>query len=362
MTTTSRAPALPDSHPLHSTRIAHSPMLQACRGVTPERTPVWFMRQAGRSLPEYREIRAGTRMLDSCLTPDLAAEITLQPVRRYGVDAAILFSDIMVPLRLAGLGVEINPGIGPVVAEPIRRIADVEALPDLDDLDVTVMAHTVSLVLAELGDQTPLIGFCGAPYTVASYLVEGAPSPDHARTRAMMRAQPEAFARLLDWVARLDIAFLRAQILAGASIVQVFDSWVGELSVDDYRRHVMPASARVLEAMADLEVPRIHFGARTGHLLEALREAGADVVGVGVDISLAEASRRLGHRTPVQGNLDPAWLDRPWPELRDAVDSVLRAGALAPGHVFNLGHGVPKDADPAVLARIVDHVHGVTSE
>ncbi|MCT2978089.1 uroporphyrinogen decarboxylase [Propionibacterium freudenreichii] len=349
--------ALPADHPSHSGAIADSALLSACRGERPARTPVWFMRQAGRSLPEYRAAREGTTMLESCLDPALAAELTLQPVRRYGVDAAIFYSDIMVPLKLAGVDVEIEPGVGPVLAHPVRSRDDIAALPTLTDEALTPIREAIGRVTTQLPD-VPLIGFAGAPFTVASYLVEGRPNRTHPRTHELMHDDPQAWEALLEWVAEVDIAFLRAQVLAGASAVQLFDSWVGELSLVDYLVHVQPASGRVLRALGELGVPRIHFGTGTGHLLVAMRDAGADVMGVGADLTLDAANELLGGRTPLQGNIDPAVLAGSPEAVDAAVAAVLTAGGAAPAHIVNLAHGVPKDTDPDVLAHIVDLVHG----
>jgi uroporphyrinogen decarboxylase len=318
------------------------------------------MRQAGRSLPEYREVRAGIPMLESCRRPELVTEITLQPVRRYGVDAAIFYSDIVVPLKAAGVDLDIVPGTGPVVAEPFRTAADLDRLPPLTPDDVPDIAESVRLLVAELG-ATPLIGFAGAPFTLASYLVEGGPSRDLTRTKALMYGDPPLWRALLDRLAQISGEFLRVQVAAGASAVQLFDSWVGAVSVADYRARVQPASAAALAAVADLdpEVPRIHFGVGTGELLAAMGEAGADVVGVDFRVPLDEASRRLGPGYAVQGNLDPALLFAPWDVLEARVRATVEAGRSAPGHVFNLGHGVPPDADPAVLARVVETVHAL---
>lgn len=317
------------------------------------------MRQAGRSLPEYRAARAGTDMLDACLTPDLAAELTVQPVRRHGVDAAILFSDIVVPLRLAGVAVTIVPGRGPVLDSPVRTAAEVDRLPELDPAALAPISRAASLAAAELGG-VPLIGFAGAPFTVASYLVEGGPSRDQLRTRAMMHADPDAWHALAGWVARGSAAFLRAQVLAGASALQLFDSWAGGLSPADYRELVMPHSAEVLAAVDDLGVRRVHYGLGTAQILADLATAGADVVGVDHRIGLGEAIARLGasgRRIPVQGNVDPALLFAGDAALRAHVEAVLAAGAAAPGHVVNLGHGVPPDTDPGVLTALVEFVH-----
>jgi uroporphyrinogen decarboxylase len=336
-----------------------APLLRALRGDRPDITPVWFMRQAGRSLPEYRELRVGTRMLDACLTPDLAAEITLQPVRRHGVDAAIFFSDIVVPLRLAGIAVEIEPGRGPVFADPVRTAADVDRITAIDPETVgsaaAPVADAVRIVTAELGD-IPLIGFAGAPFTLAAYLVEGGPSKEHLRARAMMQADPAAWHRLAEWLARVSNAFLRAQVDAGAAAVQLFDSWAGSLAPAVYRSFVAPHS---LAAFEGVEVPRIHFGVGTGAFLDDMRLGGrADAVGVDWRMPLDEAARAVGPGTTVQGNLDPALLSAPWPVLREHLDDVLERGRAARAHVLNLGHGVPPDTDPDVLTRIVGHVHG----
>ncbi len=335
-----------------------SPLVRALRGERPQRLPVWFMRQAGRSLPEYRAARAGTAMLDACLTPALAAEITCQPVRRHGVDAAVFFSDIVVPVRLAGVGVQIVPGVGPVLDEPIRTARQVAALPELDPQALEPVREGVRLAVAELGD-TPLIGFAGAPFTVASYLVEGRPSRELPTTRTLLREDRTTWEALLGWVARTSAAFLRAQVEAGAAAVQLFDSWVGALGEADYRSAVLPHSAAVLGAVGALGVPRIHFGTRTRHLLPALHEAGADAVGVDAQTPLDEAIAALGGGVPVQGNIDPGLLGAPWPVLERHVCEVVGRGALALGHVVNLGHGVPPDTDPAVLTRIVELVHSL---
>jgi uroporphyrinogen decarboxylase len=331
-----------------------SAFLRACRREPVPHTPVWFMRQAGRALPEYRALREGNQMLDACTTPDLVTEITLQPVRRYAVDAAIFFSDIVVPLKAVGVDLDIVPGIGPVVAQPFRTAADLHRLPALTPDDVPYITESVRALVAELGT-TPLIGFAGAPFTLASYLVEGGPSKNHARTKALMYGEPELWTALLDRLATITLAFLRVQVDAGASAVQLFDSWVGALPAADYRAHVQPHSARVLAAVAD--VPRIHFGVGTGELLHDMGRAGADVVGVDWRVPLSQAVQRIGPGKAVQGNLDPTLVFAPDEVVVRKVREVLEEGKAAEGHVFNLGHGVLPETDPDVLLRVVELVH-----
>ncbi|WP_433130868.1 uroporphyrinogen decarboxylase [Micromonospora sp. CA-240977] len=339
---------------------ADSPFVRACWRRSGPHTPVWFMRQAGRSLPEYREIRAGVPMLESCRRPDLVTEITLQPVRRHGVDAAILFSDIVVPVAAAGIDLDIVPGTGPVVAEPIRTLADVERIRPITRDDVPYVDEAVRQLVVELGD-TPLIGFAGAPFTLASYLVEGGPSRTHVKTKSLMYGNPELWHALCGRLAEVTLAFLRVQIEAGVSAVQLFDSWAGALSEADYRSYVLPHSAAVLSGLADAGVPRIHFGVGTSELLGAMGEAGADVVGVDWRTPLDVATHRIGPDKAVQGNLDPAVLFAPWPVVEAEVRRILEQGRAAPGHVFNLGHGVPPETDPEVLTRVVALVHELSS-
>ncbi|GAB2540667.1 uroporphyrinogen decarboxylase [Brachybacterium huguangmaarense] len=359
-----RAGALPQGHSLQRTTAdggtADAPLIARYRGeATDAPASVWFMRQAGRSLPEYRAVREGIGMLESCLRPDLVAEITAQPVRRHRVDAGIFFSDIVVPARIAGLDVEIVPGRGPVFAHPIRTEADIDALPAPGDAFEEALApirEAVALTVDELGT-TPLIGFCGAPFTVASYMVEGGPSRDHLRTRALMRENPAVWDRLATWVAEVSGRFLRAQVLAGASAVQLFDSWVGSLSEEVYRAHVLRHSAAVLEAVSDLPVPRVHFGVGASHLLPAMHDAGATVLGVDHRLRLDRAIDVLGPEVPVQGNIDPAVLFTGEAARFDEARAVLAAGAGAAGHVVNLGHGVPPETDPQVLTDLVAFLH-----
>ncbi|PBB08704.1 uroporphyrinogen decarboxylase [Kocuria sp. WRN011] len=354
-----RIAALSSDHPLKRDEVANSALIRTLRGLGAPHTPVWFMRQAGRSLPEYREAREGTGMLEACLTPELAAEITVQPVRRHKVDAGIFFSDIVVPMKLAGVGVDIVAGRGPVLDQPVRTAADVAALPELPDAALDPIREAVSRTVDLLGD-TPLIGFAGAPFTIAAYAVEGGPSRDHLRPRTMMHADPQAWDALAQWAARTSGAFLRAQVQAGASAVQLFDSWAGSLSLADYLEHVQRHSADALAAVADLGVPRIHFGTGTGELLAAMRDAGADAVGVDYRIPLDTAVERVGKRTVVQGNIDPALLAAPRSVLHEHARDVLRRGQSALAHVVNLGHGVPPETDPEVLTDLVAFIHKET--
>lgn len=339
-----------------TTPLSESPFLRACRGETPAHVPVWFMRQAGRSLPEYRTLREGVAMLDSCFTTELVVEITMQPVRRHGVDAAIFFSDIVVPLKAIGVDLDIVPGVGPVIAEPIRSRAQLAQLRDLEPEDVAPVLAAVTALTGELGS-TPLIGFAGAPFTLASYLVEGRPSRDYRHTKALMHTDPDLWHDLMSRIAAIAGQFLRLQVQAGASAVQVFDSWAGALSLADYRTFSQPHSAAVLDSVADLDVPRIHFGVGTGELLGAMGEAGADVVGVDWRIPLDDAVRRIGPDYSVQGNLDPTLLFAPPEVVEREARRVLDEGRAARGHVFNLGHGVLPETDPDALTRLVDVVH-----
>ncbi|WP_249417064.1 uroporphyrinogen decarboxylase [Streptomyces sp. TS71-3] len=330
--------------------------MRACRREPVPHTPVWFMRQAGRSLPEYHKVREGIPMLEACTIPEMVTEITLQPVRRHHVDAAVFYSDIVVPLKAIGVGLDIKPGVGPVVDEPIRTRADLDRLRALTPEDVPYVAEAIRQLTAELG-ATPLIGFAGAPFTLASYLVEGGPSRNHERTKALMYGDPGLWAELLDRLAVITAAFLKVQIEAGASAVQLFDSWAGALAPSDYRRSVLPASAKVFSAVAGYGVPRIHFGVGTGELLGLLGEAGADVVGVDWRVPLDEAARRVGPGKALQGNLDPAVLFAPEEAVQAKAAEVLDAAQGLGGHIFNLGHGVLPATDPDALTRLVEFVH-----
>ena len=339
---------------------AAPPFLAACRGEPHDRVPVWFMRQAGRSLPEYRALRGEGSILDAIRDPALAAEITMQPVRRYGVDAAVLYSDIVVPVAAIGFGVDVAPGTGPVVAQPFTSKRDLDRLRPLDaDADTPYVLETIDRVVAELSD-VPLIGFAGAPFTVASYLVEGRPSRTYGKTKALMYTDEGLWHALLDKLADLAITSLRSQVAHGARALQLFDSWAGALTPADYRRYVLPASSKVFAGVADLGVPTIHFGVNTGDLLGLMAEAGPDVVGVDWRTPLSIARRRVDAARPglaLQGNLDPAACLGPWDAVAERVRAVLAESGGDPAYIFNLGHGVWPELDPAVLERIVELVH-----
>ncbi len=314
------------------------------------------MRQAGRSLPEYRAIRGEGSILDAIKVPDLSTEITLQPVRRYGVDAAILYSDIVVPVHAIGFGVDIKPGVGPVTDRPFATAADLDRLRPLDpEADTPYVLETVRNLVADL--DVPLIGFAGAPFTVASYLIEGGPSRTYHKTKALMAGDPALWALLMERLTDIALTSLTSQIAAGASAVQLFDSWAGALSPAQYERYVFPWSQHLFAELEAFGVPRIHFGVSTGELLGQMSEAGADVVGVDWRVPLDVARARVGPHKALQGNLDPALLGAPWPAVEAEVADVLRRNAGHPGHIFNLGHGVTPDVDPDVLERVVEAVH-----
>jgi uroporphyrinogen decarboxylase len=334
--------------------------IRACRREPVERTPVWYMRQAGRYQEEYRALRERHGILEICRTPELAAEVTRLPVDQLGVDAAILFSDIVVPVAAMGVDVRIEEGAGPVIEQPIRSADDVARLRRLEpEEDVPFVLEAVRMLVKDL--DVPLIGFAGAPFTLASYLIEGGASRDFVRTKALMWGDPEAWRALLDVLADSVLAYLRAQVEAGAQAVQLFDSWVGTLSLDEYTFHVLPYSRRILEGLADLGVPRIHFGVGTGELLKAMRDAGADVVGADWRVRLDSAWQRVGAGAGVQGNLDPAALLAPWDVVERKAGQVLAHAGGRPGHVFNLGHGVLPATDPDTLRRLTDLVHERTA-
>ncbi|MFO7961953.1 MAG: uroporphyrinogen decarboxylase [Nitriliruptoraceae bacterium] len=333
-----------------------SPFLAACRGIPHDTVPVWFMRQAGRALAEYRAIRARHSFEEVVRTPELAAEVTLQPVRRYGVDAAVLFSDIVTPVQAIGLEVTIQPGVGPVVEQPLRTVEDLGRLRRLDaEEDLGHVLDTVSLLVDEL--DVPLIGFAGAPFTLASYLIEGGPSRSYTRTKALMFTEELTWHRLLDRLASITLESLRGQVARGAGAVQLFDSWAGALAPQDYERFVLPHSRRVLEELEGMGVPRLHFGVHTGELLPLMAAAGADVVGVDWRTPLDEARQRVPEGVGLQGNLEPAVCLGPFDQVAErARDVLVRAGGRV-DHVFNLGHGVLPDSDPGILAELVALVH-----
>lgn len=333
-------------------------ILAAAKQEPASHVPVWFMRQAGRSLPEYKAIRGEGTILNAIQDPERAAEITLQPVRRYGTDAAILFSDIVTPVFAAGFGIDITPGVGPTCEEPFASRSDLERLRPLDPpVDLPYQRSTIDILMNEL--DVPLIGFAGGPFTVASYLVEGRPSRDFAKVKSLMTAEPKLWHELCERVADNAIATLTAQVDAGAEMIQLFDSWAGSLRPEHYREYVQPHSAKVLAAMADLGVPRIHFGINTGELLPDIADAGAEVVGVDWRTPLPVARERTGGRVALQGNLDPAMVLAPWEVLEAEVLRVLDDNAGHPGHIFNLGHGVLPQTDPEQLERVIELVHRV---
>jgi len=313
------------------------------------------MRQAGRSLPEYREIRRRHNLFEVCRRPELCAEVTLQPVRAHGVDAAVMFADIMLPVIGMGIDVELVESVGPVIAEPIESLADVRRLvvPDPEEA-VPFILEAVRIVRAELEPERALIGFCGGPFTVAGYLIEGKPTRDFLKTKQCMYGAPEVWHGLMEKLTDTSIAYLAGKVRAGADVIQLFDSWVGHLSVDDYREFVAPYSARILET---LDVPTIHFGTGTTHLLEDMAEAGGDVIGIDWRIPIDRAWDLAGHDRAVQGNLDPTLLLGDWERVERGAHAVLDAVDGRPGHIFNLGHGVLPATDPADLGRIVELVH-----
>ncbi len=330
--------------------------LRAARGETVEHLPVWFMRQAGRSLPEYRALRGTGSILDAIADPALSAEITMQPVRRYGVDAAILFSDIVTPYHAIDFGIDVVPGRGPVIANPFKSASDLARLRDITADDYAHVMKTVELSVAELSaTDTPLIGFAGAPFTVASYLVEGAPTREFAVIKTMMHREPALFDQLMDRLVAITIPYLRAQVAHGARALQLFDSWAGSLTRAEYTRYALPSTQRILEGLKDLDVPTILFGVGTGELLDLMAQAGSSVVGIDWHVDLDEGRRRT--KKPSQGNLDPARCLGGEELAVAATREILAKAGTDAGHIFNLGHGVLPTTDPAVLERVVQVVH-----
>lgn len=336
--------------------LTNTPFLQACRCEPADHVPVWFMRQAGRSLPEYRALRKEGSILDAIKKPDVSAEITMQPIRRYGVDAAILYSDIIVPIHAVGFGVDIQPGVGPVTENPFRSTGDLQRLRELDPIqDTPYVLETIKICVEQL--DIPLIGFAGGPFTIASYLIEGGPSRTYQETKRLMFENPELWAKLMDRLTQICTSSLLSQIDAGVSAVQLFDSWVGALSPSQYIRFVFPWVEKMFKEISSTGVPKIHFGVVTGELLQLMSEVGADVVGVDWRVPLDLARDRIGGEKALQGNLDPAILGAPWPVIQDEVLTILKLNDGHPGHIFNLGHGVTPNVNPEVLERIVQLVH-----
>ena len=338
----------------------HPLLVRACRREPVEHTPVWFMRQAGRSLPEYRRLRERYRLFEIVGDPELCAEVTLQPVRRHDVDAAVMFTDIMFPVIAMGVDVELVENVGPVIAQPVRTAKDVQRLvvPDPAESMPTIL-EAVRLVRAAVRADQAVIGFCGGPFTVAGYLIEGRPSRDFHTVKTMMYREPATWHALMDKLADAFAAYIAAKARSGADVIQLFDSWVGALSPSDYDEFVAPYSARILAAV---EVPTIHFGTGTAMLLAAMAEAGGDVIGLDWRIPLDRGWAEVGEERGVQGNLDPAVLLAPWERIETETRAILERAGGRPGHVFNLGHGVPPDTDPAVLRHLADFVHEATVE
>lgn len=332
-------------------------LVRALRRERVERTPVWFMRQAGRSLPEYRAIREKHSFFEVAGTPELCAEVTLQPVRRHGVDAAVLFADIMTPVLAMGIDVQLVEGVGPVVEQPVASAADVERLRVPDASAFEPVLEAVRIVRRELAPEQALVGFCGGPFTVAGYLVEGKPSRDFVRVKELMYREPDVWHALLDRLTDTFCAYVAAKAEAGADAIQVFDSWVGALSVADYEEFVAPYSARILDAV---DVPTIHFGTGTTHLLTAMAAAGGDCIGLDWRVPIDEGWAAFDFDRAVQGNLDPAVLLGPWERIEEAAQDILARASGHDGHVFNLGHGVLPATDPDVLGRLVELVHAQT--
>ena len=334
-------------------------LVRAARRQPVERTPVWFMRQAGRTLPGYRELRKRFSLFEVCRQPELCVKVTLEPVERHGVDAAVMFADIMLPVLGMGIDVELVEGVGPVIEQPIESLDDVRRLevPAPDD-SVPFILEAVRLVREALPSEKALIGFCGGPFTVAGYLIEGRPTREFVRTKRCMYASPEVWHELMERLSETFLRYVRATVDAGADVVQLFDSWVGALSPGDYQEFVAPYSERILGGLA---VPTIHFGTGTAHLLESMAAAGGDVIGLDWRVPLDQGWERVGYDRGVQGNLDPAVLLGPWERVESAVESILRAAHGRPGHIFNLGHGVLPESDPAALRRLRELVHERTA-
>ena len=337
-------------------------MLAACRLEPVDATPVWFMRQAGRSLADYRTLRERYDILTLATTPELAAQVAIMPVDRLGVDACVLFADIMLPLEGMGIPYGIQPDVGPIIERPIRTEADVDAIRVVEAEEATpYVFETVRILRRELGERAAVLGFSGAPFTLACYLVEGRPSRDYAQAKAMMFGNPPLWHRLMETITEVMVRYLRGQVEAGAQVVQLFDSWVGALSPAHYEAFVLPYSRRIFREISPLDVPTVHFGTGAASLLELMVQAGSDIVSVDWRVGLDDAWDRIGHDRGIQGNLDPAMVLAPWEAVRDGARDVLRRAGGRPGHVFNLGHGVLPQTDPDVLARLVEFTHAETA-
>ncbi len=335
--------------------------LDACYRRQPDATPVWFMRQAGRSFAEYRELRKKYEVLEMAKTPELSTKVSLMPVHALGVDGAVLFADIMLPVEGMGISLEIEPEIGPIIHNPIRTAQDVEALRVLDaEETVPFVMEAVRMVRRELAGKQAVIGFSGAPFTLACYMIEGRPSRDYALAKSLMYGQPALWHALMNKLTAVIIDYLQAQIKAGADVVQVFDSWIGGVSPSVYRRFVQPYVQRIFTAIKETGAPSIHFGTGTAALLEVMTEAGGDIISVDWRVDLDEAWARVGYNHGIQGNLDPTLLLTSWPVVEAGMHDVLRRAEGRAGHIFNLGHGVPASTDTDLLRRLVDAVHEVT--
>ncbi len=335
--------------------------LDACHHRQPDATPVWFMRQAGRCLAEYRELRKRYDILTMAKTPELCAQVTLMPVKEFGVDGAVLYADIMLPLEGMGVSLEIQPDVGPIIHNPIRSMRDVEALRIIDAAEATsFVMEAIRLVRRELAGKQAVIGFSGAPFTLACYLIEGRPSRDYGIAKSLMYGQPGTWHALMNKLTEVVSRYLVAQVEAGVDVVQVFDSWVGALGPGAYKRFVQPYSQRVFEAVKQTGIPSIHFGTGTASLLELMAQAGGDIISVDWRVNLDDAWARIGYERGIQGNLDPSLLLTSWDVIEEGMRDVLRRADGRPGHIFNLGHGVPADTQPAMLRRLVDAVHEAT--
>ncbi len=332
--------------------------MAACHHIQPDATPIWFMRQAGRCLAEYRELRKQYDILTMAKTPELCTQVTLMPVEQLGVDGAVLYADIMLPLEGMGISLEIEPDIGPIIHNPVRTMRDVEQLRVLDAEESTpYVMQAIRLVRKELEGKQAVIGFSGAPYTLACYMIEGRPSRDYGIAKSLMYGQPRVWGALMEKLSDVVTGYLLAQIRAGVDVVQLFDSWVGALSPSAYRRYVFPYTRRIFEAIKQTGTPSIHFGTSTSSLLEAMTEAGGDIISVDWRVDLDEAWTRIGLERGIQGNLDPTLLLTPWEVVEQGMRDVLHRADNRPGHIFNLGHGVLATTNPDVLRRLVDAVH-----